>query len=306
MCFSLRCGIIEKPWKSSLLRSCEPLHGGFVCQRTSCYLLRYLVRVESAKDRHDWLENSRYYRVSHRGIAGPGDENVSIWCVLPYGVICGNKAPAERGPWNRCLSHSLWLIGLGNSTVFDWLLSLRVRATVNAFIRDSVPAPAYATSMTLMTHGSLRLTANHAGYARLWQEQLGDQWREPIKAPFTWPVLATDHERWAVRVAIDAVVAEAYGLSRDQYAHVLSTFKHTSYPKAPGLCLERFDELKTVGLEAFTKKHDPYWDVPLNENLPQPVVELPIPGGPGGVSNNESFELSGQPRRSRTTRTKKR
>src|SRR5271157_4535699 len=39
MCFSLRCGIIEKPWKSSLLRSCEPLHGGFVCQRTSCYLL---------------------------------------------------------------------------------------------------------------------------------------------------------------------------------------------------------------------------------------------------------------------------
>src|SRR5271166_161237 len=40
MCFSLRCGIIEKPWKSSLLRSCEPLHGGFVCQRTSCYLLR--------------------------------------------------------------------------------------------------------------------------------------------------------------------------------------------------------------------------------------------------------------------------
>src|SRR5271166_6285099 len=41
MCFSLRCGIIEKPWKSSLLRSCEPLHGGFVCQRTSCYLLSY-------------------------------------------------------------------------------------------------------------------------------------------------------------------------------------------------------------------------------------------------------------------------
>ena len=39
MCFSLRCGIIEKPRKSSLLRSCEPLHGGFVCQRTSCHLL---------------------------------------------------------------------------------------------------------------------------------------------------------------------------------------------------------------------------------------------------------------------------
>ena len=45
MCFSLRCGIIEKPWKSSLLRSCEPLHRGFVCQRTSCYLLRSVRRL---------------------------------------------------------------------------------------------------------------------------------------------------------------------------------------------------------------------------------------------------------------------
>ena len=46
MCFSLRCGIIEKPWKSSLLRSCEPLHGGFVCQRTSCYLLSGIYIIE--------------------------------------------------------------------------------------------------------------------------------------------------------------------------------------------------------------------------------------------------------------------
>ena len=75
-----------------------------------------------------------------------------------------------------------------------------------------------------------------------------------------------DDERWAVRAAIDAVVADAYGLSRDQYAHVLSTFSHASYPKAPELCLARFDELKAIGLEAFTKKYDPYWDIPLNES----------------------------------------
>ena len=91
-------------------------------------------------------------------------------------------------------------------------------------------------------------------------------------------MLAGDDERWSVRAAIDAVVADAYGLSRDQYAHVLSTFSHASYRQAAELCLARFDELKQVGLEAFTKKHDPYWDIPLNENLPKPVIELPIPG----------------------------
>ena len=90
---------------------------------------------------------------------------------------------------------------------------------------------------SLSAHCALRLSCNHSGYAPLWHEQLGDAWREPGKPPFTWPVLATDDERWHVRAAIDAVVADAYGLSRYQYAHVLSTFKHTSYPKAPELCL---------------------------------------------------------------------
>lgn len=56
---------------------------------------------------------------------------------------------------------------------------------------------------------------------------------------------------------IDAVVAEAYGLSRDQYVHVLASFSHKSYPKAPASCLAAFDELASLGLEAFTRKHDP-------------------------------------------------
>ena len=96
-----------------------------------------------------------------------------------------------------------------------------------------------------MIHWALRLTCNHSGYAPLWQEQVGEAWREEGKPPMTWPVLAGDDERWAVRAAIDAVVADAYGLSRDQYAHVLSTFSHASYRKAPELCLARFDELKS-------------------------------------------------------------
>jgi hypothetical protein len=139
----------------------------------------------------------------------------------------------------------------------------------------------------------------------LWDEQLGDAWREPDKPPFTWPALPTEDERWQVRAAIDAVVAVAYGLSRDQYAHVLSTFKHTSYPKAPELCLARFDELKAIGLDAFTRKYDPYWDIPLNENLPQPVIDLPIPQGESSPAQGEMFELSDQPKRTRRRASRK-
>jgi hypothetical protein len=108
-------------------------------------------------------------------------------------------------------------------------------------------------------------------------------------------VLATDDERWEVRAAIDAVVADAYGLNREQYAHVLSTFSHKSYPKAPQLCLAKFDELQTIGLNAFTKKYDPYWDIPLNKKLPKPVIDLPIPAQEKSEQTGEFWqERSGQ------------
>ena len=133
--------------------------------------------------------------------------------------------------------------------------------------------------------------------APLWREQLGEAWREAGTA-FTWPVLLGDDARWAVRAAIDAVVAQAYGLTRDQYAHVLSTFSHSSYKDAPRQCLAAFDELQSLGLEAFTKKHDPYRDIPLNENLPQPVIDLPIPAAPPDAppsSRIASFSISKPP-----------
>jgi hypothetical protein len=167
------------------------------------------------------------------------------------------------------------ILGVANSHSIDWTIRLKAAAHVNFFILDGCPFPRLgANRECFLAHAALRLTCNHTGYEPLWREQLGDTWREPT-SPFTWPVLNGDDARWAVRAAIDAVVAQAYGLTRAQYAHLLSTFSHKSYPKAPERCLTAFDELTDLGLEAFTRKHDPYWDIPLNERLPQPVIDLP-------------------------------
>jgi hypothetical protein len=54
-----------------------------------------------------------------------------------------------------------------------------------------------------------------------------------------------------------------------------------------------FDELKQLGLDEFTKKHDPYWDIPLNENLPQPVIDLPIPEQSDEPQDFETYRLTG-------------
>ncbi len=170
---------------------------------------------------------------------------------------------------------------------------MKSTANVNQFIINAVPLPEVSTAnKATLAHSALRLTCNHAGYAPLWKEQVGDAWRESGRVPLAWPVLAGEDERWQVRAAIDAVVADAYGLSHDQYAHVLSTFNHKSYPRSRVLCLAMFDELRATGLDAFSKKHDPYWDIPLNENLPEPVIDLP------GFrpAEDDTFSLEATPR----------
>ncbi|HHX38654.1 MAG TPA: hypothetical protein GX715_01705 [Armatimonadetes bacterium] len=196
------------------------------------------------------------------------------------------------------MHRALIVCAIGDAYPFDYLLRLRVAASVNAFILATLPIPELGEAHVCLAHSVLRLVCNHAGYEPLWREQVGDAWREPRPA-HTWPVLASDDERWEVRAAIDAVVADAYGLNREQYAHVLSTFSHKSYPKAPTLCLAKYDELKRAGLEAFTRKYDPYWDIPLNEDLPQPVIELPgvgEPAAPTGATNGETPPiLRGEP-----------
>jgi len=57
-------------------------------------------------------------------------------------------------------------------------------------------------------------------------------------------------------------------------------------------CLARFGELTEIGLEALTMKYDPYWNVPLNEGLPEPVIELAVQGsGDRGQGSGDGEQL---------------
>ncbi len=196
---------------------------------------RYLVSVDKLGDRPSLIGNARFYRLAHRKIAGPGDENISIWAIHPPGTIHGDSCPVEVRLVRRD-ADVLGLLALANSSTFDFLLGLRVRANVLGFMRDAQPMPV-DLPWGFLAHGALRLTCNHTGFASLWRSQLGGEWRES-RPPFLWPVLLSSDERWSVRASIDAVVAGAYGLSRDHYAHILSSLSFRSYPDAPRLCLE--------------------------------------------------------------------
>jgi hypothetical protein len=247
------------------------------------------------------LRAAQFYRLVFRQQASSTNERTVISHLCSPGLLFFHSALPERDPYKRPSWEPLAVVALCNSFPFDWLVRQLVSANVTFNFLDTVPVPSLKRMAGLLSHNSLRLTSQHTGYEPLWLEQLGDTWREP-KPPFAWPVLATDDERWEVRAAIDAVVADAYGLNRDQYAHVLSTFSHKSYPQAPALCLAKFDELKQIGLDAFTKKYDPYWDIPLNESLPKPVIELPITKAEEGLFPDDSPGKAAKPARPRKKR----
>ncbi|NOK33188.1 hypothetical protein HMI49_08285 [Corallococcus exercitus] len=237
---------------------------------------RYIIAREKVVDTPAWLARARFYRLAFRDIARSTDERTGIFCLLPPGFLFGNKAPSERTPQKRPNSAALVLLATVNTFSFDFSLRTKVAATVNLFILKGCPIPELApVANQFLSHGALRLSCNHDGYLALWREQVGNAWREKGTATIVFPAVSDQDDRWAIRAAIDSIVAHGYGLSRDQYEHVLASFPHTSYASGPEKYLAAYDELDALGLEAFCRKYDPYFDIPLNENLPKPLLNFP-------------------------------
>lgn len=237
----------------------------------------YLIKFNNLHFNINWFNNSKFYRMANRKIASATNERTAIFSILPPGVTTLYSCSTQFNPQQTPFYIPLTLVAISNSFSFDWCSRKKVGSNFQDNIRNSLPVPEISNLyIKFFSRGTLRLSCNHSGYEPLWREQLGDVWRESGKKPFTWPVLETEEERWAVRSAIDAVVADAYGLDREQYEHILKSFDRASGPNPyTAICLEKFDELKKIGIDAYTKKYDPYHDIPLNENLPKPVIELP-------------------------------
>jgi hypothetical protein len=256
--------------------------------------VRYLIKLSDIKDKPSWLRNSQAHRIVHRKISSGTNERTAIFCCLMPGVITGASCTPEHLAPEHPTWLSLGIMALGNTFSFDWTSRQLVASNFQDNIRDILPVP--DVDWKFLSRGALRLSCNHEGFSSLWEQQLGSTWRESSN-PYSWPVLPDEKTKWNIKSAIDTVVAAAYGLNRDQYEHVLKSFDRDSGPNPyTGLCLAKFDELKETGLDAFTKKYDPYWDIPLNEGLPKPVIDLSIP-----EDKESEIDIFGQ-----TTQSKKR
>lgn len=241
---------------------------------------RYAVALSALQDKPAWREAAGYFRLALRKIARSTDERTAIAAFTSPGYLFNDTAPVERTPQRRCNAVALQLGAVVNSFVFDWTLRQKAAVTVNLFILEACPVcDLSAQAARFLAHGALRLSCNHAAYAPLWREQFGTAWRE-ASPPGSWPAIPSEQVRWRLRAAIDAVVAQAYGLARADYERILASFAHKSFAAAPALCLVAFDALTAQGLAAFCRAHDPYDDIELVTALALPTDRHP-PRQPG-------------------------
>ena len=190
------------------------------------------------------LGNEQYkrYRWVHRRIARNTDTRTMIATIAPQGVFTEvNSTTLDLQASGISNADQLLLTAVTNSFAFDWFLRQRVNTTLNMFHLYQMPVPRLTkrdgTSGPIVSR-TARLVCIVPEYAGLWKEVVGTRWNKSSGA--------TDHaERAQLRAELDGIVAHLYGLSDEEFSHILSTF-----PLVPegtkGAALAEFRKLKAT------------------------------------------------------------
>jgi hypothetical protein len=160
------------------------------------------------------------YRVVHRRISNISNERTLIAAIVPQHTACEVNATVALIDDSRDESIKLFVCALFNSFVLDFVIRFRVSKTLNMFYVQQLPMPRLSPGnpyFDAIVPRAARLTCTRLEFADLWQSVMGEPWDETCGA--TDPA-----ERQWLRDEIDALVAHLYGLSREDFDHILGTF----------------------------------------------------------------------------------
>ena len=161
-------------------------------------------------------------RLAFRDVASSTNIRTMISCIIPPRMFFSNKAPTVVIQHNKSTildkayyRKILYLAAVFNSMTFDYLLRVRVNLSLNFFIVDGVAIPHDSESVIAnrIIELSAKLTLQNQDFVELakkLQLKIGK---------------LTTPERIETVAKIDALVAHHYGLTKNQYEYILSTFK---------------------------------------------------------------------------------
>jgi hypothetical protein len=153
-----------------------------------------------------------YYRIAIRAIAANTNERTLIAAMLPPNVGTGNSLITVKD--DLATADTFYVLAMLNSFVLDFVLRMKITNNVNMFYLYQLPVPRLTAGnpfFDAIVPRAARLTCTTAAFADLWREVMG--------APWDAGQAATDPAD-----EIDALVAHLYGLTRDEFAHILAAF----------------------------------------------------------------------------------
>ncbi len=156
------------------------------------------------------------YRVAHRSIARSSDARTMIAAVLPRNTFYGHSLNASKP--GLVPVHLLYVTSLLNSLVFDYALRQRVSANLTMFFIYQLPMPRLTSAdsrFRLIVSRAARLVCTASEFDDLAKE-VG---LKGHKQGETDPA-----KRAQLRAELDGLIAHLYGLSEEEFTHILATF----------------------------------------------------------------------------------
>jgi len=162
------------------------------------------------------------FRLGFRDIAANTNERTLVSAVIPP-TFHGNKIPTvciygENGKRLVVDVEQTYLLGLWNSFVIDYIIRMRVTTTLNFFYILQLTAPLYDPknpTHCAIVERTTQLTCTTEEY-------------EPFAKALAIKGLRcrelSERERSELRSEVDGFVAHLYGLTEDEFAHVLRQF----------------------------------------------------------------------------------
>ncbi len=165
------------------------------------------------------------YRWVHRRIASNTNERTFVTSIVPKMMFTEvNSTVLKVIESGITVSQMIAFCGVTNSFVLDWMLRQKVTTTLNMFYIYQLPVPRLAESdpaFAPIVHAAARLICTTPEFDALAQEVGLGSHSDGATDPT---------ERARLRAELDGRIAHLYGLTEDEFAHILRTFPLVAKP----------------------------------------------------------------------------
>ena len=162
-------------------------------------------------------------RLAFREIARATDARTMIAAILPPRVFANHKLMVAQSESIDAVV-MLYVLAVINSLTFDFLARMRISASVSMFAFYLLPMPRLPKdniSLKSIAHRSARLACTRQEFDQLSQQAGLRDHRDGATDPA---------ERARLRAELDGLVAHLYGLTEDEFSHILTSFPLVTEP----------------------------------------------------------------------------